>query len=454
MYVEIRQVSRFHNVGQGLFYSAAFFKKDTNEEVRYVYDCGADKSFLSRLDEEVDCYVASFRNKQNLDMLILSHLHFDHVSGLKTLLDGLKSKNISIKNVVLPYFDQATRAFIYLKSKKEVNVGRSWYLDFVFEPIKFLLEYSNIENITLVMDSNDRFENEVRVLDNENLPIVILGTPVSTPVDLEIPDSNKVRKIKNCYGMAFKLIEFNFWYKSCCAVAIKEFSDEIKKIVSDPNVDLTIYLNNATSKDSIIEAYRKLHKNFNDTSLCVSITATERYRYDEDTSFLLGDDLLLNYNCIRSRNFYSFGRNKTSVEQNTIVKSNDNMYVQVQHIQHISTDSFLCKFGCLLTGDITLGSGTVLPEKNKMFEQLIEHYLPISGDIGVMLVPHHGSQKSWNPRILPFFAEPFSVISAGIGNTHRHPDFTVTHDLSKKVSWMWVNDEKSFNYGFILRFWC
>lgn len=84
---EIRQVSRFHNFGQGLFYSAAFFNNDSKVEIRYVYDCGADNSYLSRLNEEVDIYVGSFRNISKLDILTLSHLHFDHVSGLKTLLD-------------------------------------------------------------------------------------------------------------------------------------------------------------------------------------------------------------------------------------------------------------------------------------------------------------------------------------------------------------------------------
>jgi hypothetical protein len=52
-----------------------------------------------------------------------------------------------------------------------VNIGNSWYLDFVIEPIKFLLDYQIIERITLVMDSDDHIEVDGRGFGDENVSI-------------------------------------------------------------------------------------------------------------------------------------------------------------------------------------------------------------------------------------------------------------------------------------------
>lgn len=53
-------------------------------------------------------------------------------------------------------------------------------------------------------------------------------------------------------------------------------------------------------------------------------------------------------------------------------------------------------------------------------------------NIGLMLLPHHGSKFGWNNKLLNL-ANNF-VVSYGLGNTHKHPHSQVTNKilLSKK----------------------
>ena len=86
----------FHKVGEGLFYSGRI------DNFNFVYDCGAqcDSQHKSRhLNSVVDNYTSALRTaKANVDLLILSHLHEDHVAGLNRLLS-----QVSVDIVMLPY---------------------------------------------------------------------------------------------------------------------------------------------------------------------------------------------------------------------------------------------------------------------------------------------------------------------------------------------------------------
>lgn len=82
----------FHNVGQGLFYSGEI-KLDKDIGFNFVYDCGSTSSgYIKRV-------VKSFKSsidKNEIDLLVISHLHDDHTRGLNELLNGDKSSYCSI----------------------------------------------------------------------------------------------------------------------------------------------------------------------------------------------------------------------------------------------------------------------------------------------------------------------------------------------------------------------
>ncbi|MDA5107869.1 MBL fold metallo-hydrolase [Brevibacillus thermoruber] len=111
---------KFHNVGQGLFYSA-----NINGTV-VVYDCGADKQNFKNLNNAINNFKKSLKR---IDLLVLSHFHEDHVSGLDKLLDG-----VDLDTVIIPYLTPLDRLQLALGQKLN-----QWYIQFLSDPIIYLL---------------------------------------------------------------------------------------------------------------------------------------------------------------------------------------------------------------------------------------------------------------------------------------------------------------------------
>jgi len=111
---EINTFFSFHAVGQGLFYSG---RLTTQEGIyNFVYDCGSHhyRRYHKALNQEIQQYLEGLENG-GIDLLILSHLHEDHVSGLGILLER-ESVRSCIDTVILPYFSPLERIVIAINS--------------------------------------------------------------------------------------------------------------------------------------------------------------------------------------------------------------------------------------------------------------------------------------------------------------------------------------------------
>lgn len=88
----------FHPVGQGLFYTGAL----CNGQYNFVYDCGSETSG-DFLKNEIEAYANFLKNQDNkkIDFVLLSHLHRDHINGLRLL-----TSKCVIKAIYLPYLTQ------------------------------------------------------------------------------------------------------------------------------------------------------------------------------------------------------------------------------------------------------------------------------------------------------------------------------------------------------------
>ena len=103
----------FFKAGQGLFYGGRIWQPETNQVFTVVYDCGTSPFIAGNnqsLNKEIkyfkdgpDCFP---RNNEEIDLLFISHLDYDHVSGLKRLLTEFK-----VKNIILPYIEKKHRQF-------------------------------------------------------------------------------------------------------------------------------------------------------------------------------------------------------------------------------------------------------------------------------------------------------------------------------------------------------
>ena len=82
----------FHPVGHGAFYTERFNDEDGKCVFTAVYDCGASSS--NRIEKAIK---AAFKNKEEIDLLFISHLHKDHINGVMQLME-----QCNVKRIVLP----------------------------------------------------------------------------------------------------------------------------------------------------------------------------------------------------------------------------------------------------------------------------------------------------------------------------------------------------------------
>ena len=99
---------RFHPVGQGAFYTERHLF--AGKQYTIVYDCGSQNRKIKpkfcekRLKKRIE---ATFYKKQEIDVLFISHLHYDHINGIEFL-----KKHCEIKRVVMPYVDDKAKVLL------------------------------------------------------------------------------------------------------------------------------------------------------------------------------------------------------------------------------------------------------------------------------------------------------------------------------------------------------
>lgn len=92
---------RFHPVGHGLFYSGEIHLSEMKgNPFTFVYDCGGVK-VADRFEEFWNPYRETGRR---LDLLVVSHFHFDHINGVPNLIKTAKPRSL-----VLPYLYPAEK---------------------------------------------------------------------------------------------------------------------------------------------------------------------------------------------------------------------------------------------------------------------------------------------------------------------------------------------------------
>jgi len=127
-------------VWEGLFYTGEIEVRGSDrwnlKSFRFCYDCGSIP-----IENVMEAIRSSRRElSPDLDLLILSHLHADHVNGLSELLGGLK-----VKEVIMPYFTPLERLIIGISNLRQP----SWFYEFLAEPVPFLLK-RGVERVTII----------------------------------------------------------------------------------------------------------------------------------------------------------------------------------------------------------------------------------------------------------------------------------------------------------------
>ena len=162
----------FYKAGQGSFYGGRIWHQEINKVFTVVYDCGTSP-FIAGNSQSLNNEITYFKyrphyfpHNDEIELLFISHLDYDHVSGLKRLLTEFK-----VKNIVLPYIEKQYRQFFLVSFSEnddpDNNFSLNDYTSFIENPIQFILQNSESTKIYFVKP-NGKTEIAYQGYDDDN----------------------------------------------------------------------------------------------------------------------------------------------------------------------------------------------------------------------------------------------------------------------------------------------
>jgi len=418
--MHIESSFKFHPVGFGLFTSGKI------ESFRFVYDCG------SRSKTKVNnCIELEYpkEEKINLDLLSISHFHFDHISGLKKLLDSV----VKIDTIILPYYTPTER-LLYILSLND-NSGEftpdGWEFDFLKDPTGYLISNFNekIGKIILIKGGSNQFDSDTKLKDNLDKDIQEDEYKNLEINFEELEDSNDVQEIQEIEGIESSKVfvkkygsvnlyssnktpiwQFVFYYPPFSQKAILYFNQILAKVG----------LKSINTKSDLKAIVDKV--SFNKIA-----TKTKMHGNDINNT-----SLILYHSPINKRNM-SIYRLQVSMNESP------NCYFR----RYGPINGCPAK-GFFYSGDIDL----------KTYSVDIDAYFNILLDnICVFQIPHHGSIGNWKPTISYRNKGALHVVSSKLSNNKLlHPNPKVLHSIvANNGLILWCNETNCIEfYGILL----
>ncbi|MBU3110832.1 hypothetical protein [Clostridium lacusfryxellense] len=398
MSINVNCDTKFHNVGQGIFYSGHIFNEDFN--FYFIYDCGTESTqkYIRRSIEEL-CYEIK-RNKSKLNLLVISHFDNDHVNQLGKLLDS-----IEVDTVIMPYLTPICILALAAKFSRESEE----YYDFIADPIKYLIG-KKVNNIIL-LGEGDASEDEVIFsnldnLDNldDNLIIKLENDNELKEFVMENEDINDISKVMfrkhDGYIFLKNLWMFRFFNCSSGEEDLYRFItmlDSYKIDISTTSKIVEIIIDK-DKRNILKHCYKTVWKSINNTSVVM-------YHSPIGKNLIVDNYITVNHKriCTIDKKYqkqskrhcrelhYAFNRFSTIYQKN------------------IS--------GTLLFGDIDL---------NYRYKEITTHFKNGLDNILIIQVPHHGSVYNMCYSILEDVNNGSTwVVPFGIYNRHNHPNEVV-----------------------------
>jgi len=409
---------KFHGIGQGLFYSAKISTQVDcafRGEFNFIFDCGS-LSARKYLIQEIGEYKKLLLRRNTIDLLIIiSHLHSDHVNGLEQLLD-----DVEVNNLVLPYLYPAERALLSIISK-----GPKWYFDFLYSPTNFLKK-RGVKNIIYVSRGED-FKSEPPI-SKENLNeereyeskykfdfdelLDDINTREKARGSGDDIDDSIIFKKDSKPARVHQLWNFYFYVSPIEENILDLFSNKVKELFED--LSFFEIIRNKDKRKTLRDIYEKyINQDLNFTSL-----ACLHGPFNLFPSFDFRNELLPGYCHLP----FFLPRSPFSKECRLTCAE---FYDCWRHMLDDFKGFYKNRSYTFLTGDIN--SISEWEGFKKRYQQYFKY-------IHSFQIPHHGSKNNWNVEI-PFDIGPSEyIISAGIHNKFRHPDIEVIQNLSQNLS--------------------
>lgn len=157
-------------VGHGFFHEAVL-RAVRGTSFRWIYDCGGGRTTKG----QVEAYLQETRDAP-VDILFLSHLHTDHVSGLPQLL-----KRTKVRRAFIPHTSKTERVLVSLAVAD--GSMRPWLVRFLADPAAWLRD-NGVDEVTEVVRGDERAADprgpEER-LDDPNVRVTVFDRAVPVP---------------------------------------------------------------------------------------------------------------------------------------------------------------------------------------------------------------------------------------------------------------------------------
>ena len=404
-----------HPVGQGFFHTARIGFGHSSQCFSYVYDCGAMKEYEKSRDAAIHAYIKRIGKGQRLDLLVISHMHADHVNGVRKLLDDGEFK---VDTVMLPLVSMHDRLLAFGKAAHDdpSSAGSQFYMDFVADPTRAISEFKP-RNILQVYGSpgkapgSDISDEDPPEIDGDSsisgegqgLLWKLVGTgraevlpnAPNEPCVVEIPDSagisiSEIRTSDSAWllapfidqGVAGK--ETVFLKALANAMGVEE--ETLRCRLDDP-----VYVRNllANTRDKLAYAYSTCSRNLNLTSLCLYSGPADR-EYSSVSGLIQGSWFLQ------------------------------------------GTPGRVAWLG---TGDAQLSG-------NGKCTEFLEHYGFHLSKVMTLTLPHHGSVHGFNELLLTGIAPDFCLVSADKLRNWQHPAAAVARAVSNTGSLLVTSTSK------------
>lgn len=369
LHVTIRQ----QPVGQGGLCHGQL--KVATQRLNWVYDCGSNQTDV--LAAEID------RLPPHIDLLFLSHLDDDHVSGIDRLLSQR-----TIDEIVLPYLNDATRVLLVASATARARLSGA-LVDLLEDPVAWFTA-RGVQRVTFI---NWPSENDGEPEESPLLPLTpdgplihTLSTKWTRPPQRQSSSGNAERvpadaaliAVGSRRGSGRSVLDYVFMphVHPPRSALMKAFSVAIAKRFS------------SMTHAQIVQSARTAHGR---TSL--------RECFDAIWS---------DHNLI-SMSLYTGPTGRGSAWE--------------------SSDIFPPPWWTeqLASGWISTGDASFQAEVRR--RQFARRYAAISDQVGVFVSPHHGAATSWHSAVLdPFVKLHVGLASAG-PNGYGHPHSDVISDF-------------------------
>lgn len=401
----LKVAQKFHSVGNGTFKLGIVESQDTRENFKWVYDCGSTS--MTTLNRVLGA-ITRRGWPESIDMLVLSHFDNDHVNGVEEIL-----KHCRVKTLVLPFSEWAqTVREISVMGKKGTSPSTALMQ---LNPVKWLASRNfdtHVEEIVLIQGGMDT--SPVPYGDDE---------PEPEPRDFQQDDDVR-RFSQNYFSLGSAM-------SGASRVRILRHDRSIQAL----NSDFEFVFYNAEKDFAALGLIEKRNGQW----------------YAKHSGSLLSDVKTDIQNTIMSINLHQPLSKMPTGWRKTLKNCYENhfghsgkaknnislcMYAApiratpcqfyVSNYYHVALYAKMptVRLATLCTGDIHLTSSVISDIQNHLGTQRWNR-------IGLVQVPHHGSQHSWEPGNASLLA-PAQFVHCASGTKH-HPHPIVQADLSSSV---------------------